>query len=294
MKPNFFHSKKLTLAIFIISFPVFSICAQPAPREQSHPQEKTASEIITAGAGPKLFLQEGVSAPNNQSVPTFTPDGNTVYLADNYKISVSKKVNGKWTHPTPISFTGEYKDWDPALTMDGRRLIFVSNRPWTDHKTNDLWYADLLSPDTWSAPRHLEGPVNTNGAPTYAPSISSKGTICFCSRDRDGNKGMRGYMSKCNNGQYEAPVLLRLNGDAEIYDPFIAPDERYIIFASNKDLFISYRQGDGWSAGQKLGTQVNNGKENGSPVVSPDGKMLYYSSSATDGILMIPIHIPKT
>ena len=103
---------------------------------------------------------------------------------------------------------------------------------------------------------------------------------------------MRGYMSVWKDGHYQPPVLLRLNGDSEIYDPFISPDERYIIFASDKNLLISYRQGDGWSAGQKLGSQVNNGGENGSPYVSPDGKMLYYSTSTTDGIMMIPVHIP--
>jgi Tol biopolymer transport system component len=254
---------------------------------------KPALDIIDAGGVPKVFLQDGVSVPNKESVPTFTPDGNTVYLADDYKIKVSQKVDGKWTHPIPISFSGEWKDWDPALTMDGRRLIFVSNRPWTDHKTNHLWYVDRLAGDGWSEPRHMEGPVNKDGAPTYAPAISAKGTICFCSRDRDGNKGMRGYITKWKDGHYEDPVMLRLNGDEEIYDPFIAPDERYIIFASGKDLFISYRQGDGWTAGQKLGAQVNNGSENGSPYVSPDGKMLYYSSSATDGIMMIPVHIPS-
>jgi Tol biopolymer transport system component len=277
MKFRFFRTKTIITSVSLAFCPFSFICAQ----------------IIDANASPKVFLQEGVSVPNNESVPAFAPDGNTVYLADNYKISVSKRVDGKWTHPAPISFTSQWKDWDPALTPDGRRLFFVSNRPWTDHKTNHLWYVDRLEGDKWSEPRRMEEPINIDGAPTYAPSISTKGTICFCSRDRNGNKGMRGYMSIWKSDHYEAPVLLRLNGDSEIYDPFIAPDERYIIFASDKNLFISYRQGDGWSAGQNLGTRVNNGSDNGSPYVSPDGKLLYYSSSATDGIMMIPIHIPS-
>jgi WD40-like Beta Propeller Repeat len=259
----------------------------PATRPAAHP------DIIVAGTKPAVFLQEGVSVPNQESAPAFTADGNAVFFADSNFISFSKKVNGKWTHPARIKFAdtaSHYRDWDPALTMGGKRLIFSSNRPWKV-KSNHLWYADRLDGDTWSQPKHMDAPVNWDGAPTYAPSISAKGTICFCSRDRDGNKGMRGYCSLYKEGQYEKPIMLRLNGDEEIFDPFISPDEHYIIFASTKKLFISYREGNDWSAGQALGPQVNGGGWNGGPYVSPDGKMLYYSSSLTDGLMMIPVHI---
>ena len=55
------------------------------------------NNIVDAGAQPKLFLQEGVATPNNESVSTFTPDGNTVYLADGQTILFFQKdpmVNG--------------------------------------------------------------------------------------------------------------------------------------------------------------------------------------------------------
>lgn len=260
-----------------------------------------SQNIIPAGAKPEIFTQQGVDSTSNQSVAAFLPDGQTAYLADGTTIYFTKKVSGKWTKPVLALFSGRWKDWDPALRPDGKRLIFVSNRPVDTaadqskpQKNHHLWYVDCVSGDRWTEPKHFDAPVNLYGFNDYGPSISSKGTVCFCSRNRDGHKGMGGYAVRFVNGHYEKPELLALNGDNEIYDPFIAPDERYIIFVSNGNLYISYRKGEGWTQGEKLGPEVNNGKGNFDPYVSPDGKMLYYSQDKAPGILMIPINLPAS
>jgi Tol biopolymer transport system component len=257
--------------------------------------------IVPAGAKPEVFTQEGVDSTSNQSVAALLPNGKTAYLADGTTIYFTKKNNGKWSKPVLAPFSGRWRDWDPALRPDGNRLIFVSNRPvdtaadqGKPQKNHHLWYVDCISGDKWTEPKHFDAPVNMNGFNDYGPSISSKGTVCFCSRNRDGHKGMGGYAAKLVNGHYEKPELLALNGDSEIYDPFIAPDERYIIFVSNGDLYISYRKGNDWAQGEKLGPEVNNGKGNSDPYISPDGKMLFYSQDKAPGILMIPVNIPAS
>lgn len=251
---------------------------------------------IADGAKSTVFMQDSASTPNGESTPTFMPDGKTVYIANNAIICVSKKVGGHWTKPIPISFTGKYKDWDPTLTPGGNRLLFVSNRPYTasDGSTktgNHLWMSQLTG-GKWSEPQHLDSPVNKFGFVNYGPSISAKGTICFCSRDRDGNKGMRAYLCRWAGDHYEKPELLVLNGSEPTFDPYIAPDERYILFSSNNALYISYRTGQGWSPGEKLGPQVNDAAKAGmlwGPSISRDGKTLYYSGGTSDGIAMIPV-----
>ncbi|HTD39839.1 MAG TPA: hypothetical protein VK671_04405 [Mucilaginibacter sp.] len=277
-------SKKLILSLIIIS------CTSLAASSQN---------IVTPGSKPMVFTQKGVASPNNESVSAFMPDEKTVYLADGTTICFSKKINGKWTKPTVAPFSGHWKDWDPALRPDGKRLIFVSNRPVDTaadqskpQKNHHLWYVDRISGDKWTEPKHLDAPVNLAGHNDYGPSVSSMGTICFCSRGRDGYKGMGGYYVKWLGDHYDKPKLLSLNGNSAIFDPFIAPDERYIIFVSNGNLYISYRKGNDWSQGEKLGPEVNNGKGNNDPYVSPDGKMLFYSQDKAPGILMIPVNIP--
>ncbi|MBS1604819.1 MAG: PD40 domain-containing protein [Bacteroidetes bacterium] len=266
---------------------------------------------IAEGAKSTVFMGDSAATPNEESTPTFAPDGKTVYIANNGVICFAKRVAGRgsgasvaglgpndhWTKPKPVSFTGQYKDWDPTLTPDGERLLFVSNRPYRamDGSTktgNHLWMSRLLAEGKWSEPEHLDSPVNESGLVNYGPSISASGTICFCSRDRDGNKGMHAYLCRRAGDHYDKPQLLLLNGNEPTYDPYIAPDERYILFSSDSALFISYRTGRGWSRGEKLGPQVNDASKSGmlwGPSISRDGKTLFFNGGTVDGIEMIPV-----
>lgn len=258
----------------------------------------SGQDIVDPAAQPKVFSQEGKTDLSNESVAAFMPNQKTVFIADGQTIVVSKKSGGKWGNPVTAPFSGQWKDWDPAMSPDGKRLIFVSTRPLEGmpqdkaQKNAHLWYVDHISGDNWSAPKHFDAPVNVEGFNDFGPSVSGLGSVCFCSRNRDGNQGMRGYYIKWLGDHYDKPKMLALNGDKEIYDPFIAPDEHYIVFVSDNELYISYRKGDGWSQGQKLAPNVNNGKGNSDPYVSPDGKMLYYSQDKAPGILMVPVNIP--
>jgi Tol biopolymer transport system component len=256
-------------------------------------------DIVENGAMPKVFLQEGVMVPNKQSGPTFSSNGKTVYLADNDTIKVSVLKGGKWIKPVTLSFSGRWHDWDPALSPNGKTMVFVSDRPLPGmaqdkpQKSAQLWITELISGTEWSAPKHLDPPVNPVDISSYGPSIGKNRTLYFSSIGRDGTRSAHAYYSQWLGDHYDTPVQLNLNGDQDVLDPFVAPDERYIIFKSGFDLYVCYRQGLQWSVAYKLGAQVNNGGYNTVPKVSPDGKTLYYSSSGTKGILMIPINIPK-
>jgi Tol biopolymer transport system component len=261
-----------------------------------NPGFSQARLIIAEGAKSTVFMPDSASTPNGESTPTFMPDGKTVYLANNGVICLAKKAGNRWTKPIPISFAGHYNDWDPTLMPDGKRLLFVSNRPYVaaDGSTktgNHLWMSQQTD-GKWSEPKHLDSPVNEFGFVNYGPSISASGTICFCSRDRDGNKGMRAYLCRRAGDHYWKPQLLVLNGDEPTFDPYIAPDERYIIFSSDNALYISYRTDQGWSPGEKLGPAVNEASKAGmlwGPSVSQDGKTLYYNGGTKEGIDMIPV-----
>ncbi len=71
--------------------------------------------------------------------------------------------------------------------------------------------------------------------------------------------------------------------------PYIAPDESYILFAVNdfrnnpyNDLYISFKKQDGtWCTAINMGNRVNTPSHELYPVVSPDGKYLFFLSSRT-------------
>jgi hypothetical protein len=80
----------------------------------------------------------------------------------------------------------------------------------------------------------LPEPVNTPHFESYA-SDTAAGTLYFFSR-RPGGKG-RSDLWRCagSGGKYaEAVNLEPLNTEYEEWDPFIAPDESYLIFCSTQ------------------------------------------------------------
>src|ERR1700749_4221206 len=71
--------------------------------------------IIAANDKPQVFLQSGITTPNDESTPSFTRDGKTLYLCNNLKVCISKWENGSWTTPVTAPFSGQFKDWDPSI-----------------------------------------------------------------------------------------------------------------------------------------------------------------------------------
>jgi Tol biopolymer transport system component len=281
--------REIIFGIIITWCTIFSSLGQGAQQQS----------VVDINSKPKVFEQEGVPVPNDEFAPSFTPDGNTVYFSSgSTEIYFSKLVDNKWAKPIVAVFSGRWKDMDPFISPDGKRLFFSSYRPLDGasqdepQKNAHIWYVDHLSGDNWSRPHHLEAPVNLAGIDNYAPSVSRSGTLCFFSPHRDVNNKGKSYCAKWQTDHYEEPKVLSLNGANGVRDPFISPDERYLIFVSGADLYISYHNGNEWLSGQKLSSNVNNGDGNGSPCVSPDGKMLYYSANHAPGILMVPINIP--
>jgi Tol biopolymer transport system component len=70
-------------------------------------------------------------------------------------------------------------------------------------------------------------------------------------------------------------------------DPFISPDEDYIIFRGNNredsfggsDLYISFKINGQWTDPENLGEPINSSFSEICPLVTPDGKLFIFSSN---------------
>jgi hypothetical protein len=254
--------------------------------------QNSQANIIDTAANPQLFADGVVSSPYTEWATSFTPDGKTVYFSRGavyWTICSSKMVNGMWAKPAVVNISGRWRDTDPFITPDGKRMFFISNRPPEGMPQNKpqpnfhIWYAERLDGDEWGALHYLDTVINSKMASNYGISVNRAGDLYFCSRDREGHAGMSSYCAKWLGDHFDKPKLLALRDKEEVQDPFIAPDGRYLIFESGPDLYICYKNGDGWSPAENLGSKVNNGDSNSSPCISPDGKTLYYSSSRIRG-----------
>ena len=273
--------KNLKLTSVLLCLLLFSGCKdQPQKEEQGVYgtfMNMKPTEI------PILLSPELIASSLDEYNGTFSPDGEEFYFTTN---TPKKGIicytrldeNGQWIEPKVASFSGKYSEYDPLFSPDGKRLYFSSERPPNEENTSgktNIWFVEKLS-NTWSNPKYLA--LERTGV--YYSSITNNGEIYF-------NIWATGDMYKASyttNG-YEietlADVLNSENGEG---DPFISPEEDYIIFRGYNnslgqgDLFISYKIGESWTVPENLGEPINSIAHEMCPYVTLDGRFLIFSS----------------
>lgn len=255
----------------------------------------------SAGQDGVTLVGEGViSTPFDDLNAAFTPGQDTVYftrmLPDDRTgvILSSHRSGGTWSTPTLAPFSGSFSDVDPFITPDGSRLFFSSNRPLSDSEpatSYDIWMVERVA-GGWSEPVNLGPPVNT-GAQEYYPTLTAGGTLYFSSTRPGGGGSGDIFRARPEGDGYAEPENLgeAVNSDRFDGDPFIAPDESFLVFTSygrpddlgNRggrpgDLYVSRNRNGVWSPARHLDPPINSEAWDYCPIVSPDGRRLYFSS----------------
>jgi Tol biopolymer transport system component len=255
----------------------------------------TATACISAAEDapttPEIFEAGVVSTAAPEFGITFGAEGHTLYFnrtsVDRSRITMmeSRLVDGRWTAPSPVGFSGPSRDLDPFVSPDGTHLYFSSDRPTsaTDsiHDFN-TWFVEL-SAGGHGEPQLLPEPLNTQATEVFA-SVTRAGAIFFSS-DRDGVLRIyRGVLT-----DLEAPVELvsvDLNtGETGAGNPLVAPDEQFLLFTATgatagdeSDVYMTRRADGGWLPAERLGGAVNSPFADFAPALSPDGRLLYFTS----------------
>jgi Tol biopolymer transport system component len=248
------------------------------------------------GMTPEIFAPGIVSTQAGEFGSTFSPDGNELYFAisgtPHTIIACMKFENDKWTRPQTAPFSGKYSDWDLNFSPNGNMLYFTSNRPFSGTgppvDNSNLWIVERKG-EGWSKPKSLGDVVNTGGSENY-PSVTNDGTLYFFHNKKDENSNSDIYFSRLVEGKYTEPVKLgdAINSSYEEWDPFIAPDESYLIFCSvdrpdgfgDSDLYISFRKEEGtWTKAVNMGEKINTSTREICPSITSDGKYLFFTSA---------------
>ena len=252
---------------------------------------------------PELFAPGVVSTGMFTRDVAITPDGKEIYFCvaiGNYTYSTilfTREVEGKWLAPEIVPFSGGpgVMDFEPALSADGSRLFFLSNRPDGDEPLGDqdIWYVDRTE-DGWGTPQNLGAPVNTDGGEFY-PSLTSDGTLYF-TRNEKGSQLNQIFRSRWESGSFQEPELLpeQVNCGTNRFNAFVSPDESYMIVPAagmeesydGVDYYIVFRDmKDNWFEPINMGKHVNFDNARGwSPYVSPDGKYFFFMATRTNEI----------
>lgn len=227
----------------------------------------------------------------------FTPDHRAFYYTVSNRnefsaILYTRYEDGIWRYPEVVAFSGRYADADPFISPCGEVLYFASQRPAPGSEMEGVWniWSVKKEGEAWGDPecllmdslRHERFPTVNNKGDLYFQADYGSHLVTF-----DFQKANI-YMDGRQEEVYAPPVKLpaTINSEHADYTPLIAPDGRFLIFASMRpggygqsDLYISYWQEDGnWSEAVNLGSQVNSAESDHYPLLTPDEQFLFFSS----------------
>ena len=244
-------------------------------------------------------LGDSINSAVSEYYPTVTIDGDKLIYTRrvnnfNEDFYESDKVNGVWqgSKSLPGNINTNQNEGAQNISQDGQWLIFTGCNFPDGHGSCDL-YISYLTADGWSTPENLGENINTENWES-APSLSpDKRDLYFSSRQPDGYGGSDIYVShRMINGRWGIPQNLgpTINTVGDEGTPFIHADNQSMYFTSNghpgyggDDLFISRRNPDGsWGKPENLGYPINTIENEGSLVISADGKTAYYASDRAD------------
>lgn len=232
----------------------------------------------------------GIQGAGEAYGPTLAADGTLCFTTRQVRdqretITCAPAAPNGWGPSAAAPFSGTGFDKEPYFSPDGRRLFFASRRTFDGAPANpefDLWVVER-TPSGWGSPRRLGDAVNTAAYENY-PAVTANGTLYFARRNDATRNDL--YRAEFTGGNYARAERLPdgINTARTDADPFIAPDESYIIFSSDRpggagqgDLYFARRQGNRWSTPRSLGPAVNTGDYEYTPFISPDGQWLYFS-----------------
>jgi len=219
------------------------------------------------GSEVELFAPGYISTSMSEANSVFSPDGNEFYFAvwpgpgHGVKVFSTHVEDGRWTIPEVPDFLRGVSAIDVAMTADGQRFFFCSNRSRTPggptEDNFDIWYVDRESDGHWGEPVNPGEPLNSDRA-DYYPTVTGDGTMYFHSSREGGLGGRDIYRAELVDGRYQIPenVGAPINTSGNEGDVLVAPDESFLIFNSHghdpeengSSLWISFRGEDetGW------------------------------------------------
>lgn len=267
-------------AIVIPSVVLLSACS---PSEDAPATPDVAQAVVV----------ETVSGPGGESWYSESSDGTVIVFGrhdenwTNHVILGMEETADGWSDAAPMVFSGTWNDrgarFYPALSV----ILFSSDRPLpgeTEAGDFNLWVA-AFDGEEWMAPEPFM--VANSEANDFHGSVSGSGTIYFAS-NREGGQGASDiYRASLGSMGYEVEAIDGpVNTMYSESDVWVDPGERYLIFSrtddpegyGGDDLWISFADGDTWSAPVNLGEGVNSNDYEYGAWVTRDGGTLFFTS----------------
>lgn len=214
-------------------------------------------------------------------------DKNTLALI-NHEINYGKNAETlmKFANKLEIQNVGNtinssLNELNPSVTSDESSMYFMVNKKFYDA----IYYSNKVNGE-WSEKEEITNRLGSDGE-FIELSISADGTkMLLYSYSMYSNGDI--YESKLSGNKWSKCKKLNKNINSAYSENFASysPDGKTIYFASNRpggmggyDIYKSDLGADGdWSEAINLGPNINTSFDEATPIVSPDGNYLYFSS----------------
>ena len=206
-------------------------------------------------------------------------------MKNSEQIYFSEFENGEWTKPAIAGFIKDHLtclNGGPSFSPDGNRLYFYSTGIDGGLGEMDVWYVDRME-SGWSKPINVGEPLNTTDG-DWTPSFT-KSDNAYHMGNYYYNKNEKPLQFKYSDGKFSQPDTVIIHPDFKpVFAIYVSPDESYLLFSSRHkdgfgslDLYICFKTDDNnWGTPINMGDQINTEKMERFPVVSPDGKYLFF------------------
>jgi len=175
-------------------------------------------------------------------------------------------------------------DFLPYITKDGLSLYFVSQR---SLGKNQIFVSKRKSRNAeWEEPEFYKLLQYKDAVTGIAFDDSGR---VYCSSNRN-NRGDLNIWEGDSHGDKLTMLPEPVNTIKAEMEPSVTRDGKYLFFASNRaslkdagnihiDIYVTQRKPDGsWSEPEDLGPNINIGRYNLTPSISPDGRFLFFAS----------------
>lgn len=134
------------------------------------------------------------------------------------RLYTSKKEGALWGQPQPLPFNNnEFDDCHPAISIDGDKLFFSSNRP-GGFGGMDIYVCYKVG-ESWSEPVNLGAEINSKGNEAF-PFVHADNTLYYASDGLpDGKGGFDLYYVIPDGAEWTKPINMG--------DPFNSPGDDF-------------------------------------------------------------------
>lgn len=232
----------------------------------------------------------------------------TVFNLVDADLQIQHCINAKelMKYPVDVIFqnlgsniNSAYSDYYPFVTSNESFIVYNTKRPEKNAEKlengtykNSIYISKVVNGEyTKASP--IGAPINVGNAGIEVIGLSETGDNILLYMPEGSGKGNI-YISKLDaKGMYGKPEKLdaKINSGGDEIAASISSDGNTLYFASNRkggiggtDIYVCKKVGKKWLEPKNAGPEINTPYDEDFPNISPDGKILYFSSKGHTSI----------